>query len=97
MHAPHRIQAITRKAAPVLRRNGVVRAGIFGSVVRGEDNRKSDIDFLIQFKGRKSLLDVVRLKRELEEVLKKHVDLVEYSAVKPRLRRAILSEEVKIA
>ncbi len=72
------LSAIKTKALPVLRRNGVINAGIFGSVARGKSKKKSDIDFLVQFEGRRSLLDLVQLKRELEKTLHRRVDVVTY-------------------
>ena len=81
---------------PVLKRNDVVRAGIFGSFARGEAKKKSDIDILIKFRGRKSLLDLVRVERELEEHVGRKVDVVEYSTIHPRLKDQILKEEVEI-
>lgn len=65
-------------------------------ITRGEATKKSDIDFLIQFKGEKSLFDMVELKLELEEVLKKKVDLVTYRSLSPLLRERILKEQVRI-
>ena len=47
---------IKKKAVPILKKSGVVRSAVFGSVARGEAKKKSDVDFLIQFRGEKSLL-----------------------------------------
>ena len=43
-----------------------------------------------------SLLDFIELKLKLEDVLRKKIDLVEYSAIKPLIKNKILKEEVKI-
>ena len=56
----------------------------------------SDIDILVEIKKNISLLDFVGIKLELEEALKKKVDLVEYSTIKPILKEKILKEEVAI-
>ncbi len=71
---------IKRAIIPILKRNDVVKAGIFGSYARGEETMKSDIDILIKYRARsrKSLLDLVGLELELEEKVGKKVDLVEY-------------------
>lgn len=67
--------------------------GIFGSCVRGTMKKRSDIDVLVSFEqGFKDLFNYLRLKRYLEEVLGRKVDLVIKEAVKPRLRDKILSE-----
>jgi len=81
---------------PILKRHGVTRAGVFGSVVRGEETDDSDIDILVEIERRMSLLDFVGLKIELEEALGRKVDLGEYAAIKPIIKDDILSEEVAI-
>lgn len=81
---------------PVLKKHGVVRAGLFGSIVRGETKRGSDIDILIEFKGRKSLLDLVGLKLDLEKKLGRKVDVVEYPAIHPLLKERVSKEEVRV-
>ena len=88
------VREISKVSLPVFKKNGVVRAGIFGSIVRGESKKNSDVDILIKFKGGKGLLDLVRLKIELEEKLGRKVDIVEYSAIHPLLKEKILHEQV---
>jgi hypothetical protein len=90
------IEEIKQKILPILQRYGVKRAGLFGSCVRGEMKRNSDIDILVEIEKDISLLDFVGLKIEIEEALGKKVDLVEYTAVKPLLKDRILSEQVII-
>jgi predicted nucleotidyltransferase len=90
------LEDIKRKALPILKRHGVTRAGVFGSVVRGEETDDSDIDILVEIERRMSLLDFVGLKIELEEALGRKVDLGEYAAIKPIIKDDILSEEVAI-
>jgi len=90
------IEEIKRKILPILKKYGVTKAGIFGSVARGEETKKSDIDILVEINTRMSLLDFVGLKLELEDALGIPVDLGEYSAIKPIVKEQILSEEVAI-
>jgi len=87
---------VKAKAVPILRRHGVRRAGLFGSVTSGEDRPESDIDFLVELDGQQSLLDIIGLKQELEEALGRSVDVVEYEAVKPVIRERVLGESVPI-
>ena len=91
-----KIDEIKRKILSILKRYNVKRAGIFSSVVRGEENEESDIDILVEILGRMSLLDFAGLKLELEEALGQRVDLGEYSTIKPMIKEQILSEEVSI-
>jgi len=90
------IEEIKRKTLPILQRYGVKRVGLFGSCVRGEMNEDSDIDMLVEIEKDISLLDFVGLKLEVEKVLGKKVDLVEYDTIKPLLRERILNEQVII-
>ena len=91
-----KVQQTSKVILPLLRKFGVVRAGIFGSFARGESTKKSDIDILVQFKGRKSLFDLVRLERQLKSTLKKDVDLLTYKSIHPLLKDRILKEEIRI-
>jgi uncharacterized protein len=90
------VKQIAKIAVPILKRNDVVKAGVFGSHARGEAKKKSDVDMLIQQRGKKSLLDTVRLERELEERLGKKVDLLTYKSVHPLIKSHILKDEVRI-
>lgn len=76
-----------------LEQNDVSRASFFGSLVRGELKEDSDIDILIEFNGKKSLLDLVGLKQELEDVLRRKVDVLTYKSLHPLLKEKILSEQ----
>jgi len=76
-----------------LEQNDVSRASFFGSLVRGELKEDSDIDILVEFNGKKSLLDLVGLKQELEDVLRRKVDVLTYKSLHPLLKDKILSEQ----
>ncbi len=94
--APYTIAKIRNLAAPVLKKFRVVKAGVFGSAASGKMKQGSDIDLLVKLSGSSDLFDFVELKLELEKTLGKKVDLVEYSAIKPALKNAILGSEVKL-
>jgi len=68
----------------------------FWFVFPGGRKKSSDIDLLIEIKRKVSLLDIADLKLELEDKLRKKVDVVEYSVIKPLIRERVLSEEVPI-
>ena len=74
------------------RQNDVSMVGIFGSMVRGEAKKKSDIDLIVRFSKRKSLLAMVRLERELTEALGRKVDLLTEPAISPYMRERVLKE-----
>lgn len=81
----------------ILKRNKIKRAGIFGSYVRDEQNENSDVDILVEVSDKKmSLMGFAGIKVDLEEALRKKVDLVEYKLIRPELKKRILAEEVRI-
>jgi predicted nucleotidyltransferase len=82
----------TRKLQEICRHNDVTMVGVFGSVARGEATEQSDIDLLVSFSKRKSLLDLVRLEREVSAALGKKVDLLTENAISPYLRDRVKRE-----
>ena len=71
------------------RQNDVKVIGIFGSAARGEATYQSDIDLLVEFSKRKSLLDLVALERKISAIFGKKVDLLTEAALSPYLRERI--------
>lgn len=80
------------KAVKILEKHGARRASIFGSSARGEAGPGSDVDVLVEFSDRKSLLDLARIEREMSEALGVRVDLVTESSVSPYLVQEIKKE-----
>lgn len=78
--------------ADVCMRNDIERLRLFGSFARGEERDGSDVDLIADFSTRKSLLDLVRIERELSELLGRKVDLLTERALSPYLRDRILRE-----
>ena len=93
---PKEIEKLARHIVPLLRDGGVNEASVFGSFSRGEDKPESDLDLLVRYKENVSLLDVSGLKFELEELLGIKVDLVSKDYLKPRIKKRILQESVRI-
>lgn len=90
------LNSLKKIIVPILKKNGVVKAGIFGSVARGEATKRSDVDILIKFKGRKSIFDLAHLELELENIMHQKVDLITYKSLHPLLKERILNEEIGI-
>lgn len=90
------IDQIKRKAIPILKEAGVTKSALFGSYVRGEEVNDSDIDMLVELPQEKSLLDLVRLQRKLQETLGKEVDLLTYNGVNPLLKNYIQKDQLAI-
>ncbi len=80
------------KLIDVCRRNDVSMVGVFGSMARGEAKKNSDIDLIVRFSKRKSLLSMVRLERELAETLGRKVDLLTEASISPYMRERVFQE-----
>lgn len=84
---------------PILKEQFKVESiGIFGSYTKGTQRKDSDIDVLVEFEESAdlSLLDFIKLENYLSEVLKLKVDLVEKTALKPRIGMRILEEVIRL-
>ena len=90
------VEQIKKIVTPILLSHGVTKAALFGSMATQTYSKDSDVDILVELDDTYSLLDMVELKLDLEDALKKKVDLVEYQAVKPALRKYILQSPVPI-
>ena len=84
-----------RKGLPFLRdKYGIRQIGIFGSYMRGEQKRKSDLDILVDFEKTVSFFEFLALEGELSRLTGKKVDLVMKTSLKPGIGKHILSEVV---
>jgi hypothetical protein len=79
----------------ILKKNNIKKAGIFGSYATGKNKKSSDVDIIVE-PPKNIGLGFVRIQFELEDNLKKKVDLITYNSVHPLLKKRILNEEVKI-
>ena len=96
MNKKQELEAIKGKLIPILKKNNVTRAGIFGSYARGEQNGKSDIDILVEVNEGVGLIEFIKLKMAIQELLRKKVDLVEYDTIRPEIRENIIRDEISI-
>ena len=74
-------------------RYGISNVRVFGSVARGDDHARSDIDFLVDIPREATLFDLSRFRRELAALLGVDVDIVSSRALLPR-DRDVLEEAI---
>ena len=74
----------------------VKNIGLFGSVLRGEHKKSSDIDILVEFSKPIGFFKFLELEEYLETALGTKVDLVSKKALKPRIGQQILNEVVTV-
>jgi predicted nucleotidyltransferase len=89
-----RREGLEEELVEICRRNDIVFMAIFGSFVRGEQKRRSDIDVVIEFErnSEKSLLDLVRIENELRKVFRRKVDLGIFSSLSPYIIEDVKKE-----
>ena len=80
----------------VARQYGARDVRIFGSVARGDDSPDSDLDVLVKFEAGRSLLDLVGIQQDLEELLGCRVDVVSEGGISPHLEGRILADAVPL-
>jgi predicted nucleotidyltransferase len=90
------IERLKKELLPILKQHHVSRAGVFGSVAEGIARETSDVDLLIEFEGKKSLLDLVALKLDLESAVNMKIDVLTYKALSPLIKKKVLSQEVRV-
>ena len=86
------LESMIELMIPVLMGFGVLRAGVFGSFVRGEADGDSDLDLVVELPEGSSLLDLAGIKVDLEELFGITVDVTTYNSLHPDLRDQILRE-----
>ena len=80
-------KGLKEKILKICEGNDISFMAIFGSFIRGEENKRSDIDIAIEFtdKSRKNLLDLIHIENELKKILGRKVDLGIFSAINPHI------------
>lgn len=79
---------------PILKRSDVLRASLFGSFARNTQTENSDVDIIIEFDAAmsKSLLDLIALEQEIEDILGKKADVLTLESIHPYLKDTIMNE-----
>jgi len=94
------IQAqLQEKRAEILEiaaRHGAHNVRVFGSLARRQQHPGSDLDILVKLGPKQTLLDLVAIKQDLEDLLGCKVDVVTEEAISPYIRREVLKEAVAI-
>lgn len=78
-------------------RFGARHLGVFGSAARDELRPDSDVDVLVEFDGPATFDRYVDLKDFLEHALGRPVDLVTASGLKPRARKHVERDLIRVA
>jgi len=90
------IQQHREEILSIAKKHGVTSIKVFGSVARGEENEKSDIDFLIEMERDRSLMDLGGLVADLEDLLHRKVDVVEPDGLHYIIRDGVLKDAIPV-
>ena len=75
---------------------GARNVRLFGSAARGRTSKSSDVDLLVEMEPGRSLLDIVAIKQDLEDLLGRKVDVVTENALSPYIRAEVLREAMSL-
>jgi predicted nucleotidyltransferase len=90
------LKARREAIARIAERYGARDLRVFGSVVRGEADTESDVDFLVNLQPGRSLLDLGGLLMDLQDYLQCRVDVITPGMLKPRIRDRVLREAMPL-
>jgi predicted nucleotidyltransferase len=90
------LQSHRAQIRSVVARHRACNAGVFGSVVHGDDHEGSDLDILIDPTPDTTLFDIAKIQIELEQLLGVSVDVLTPNALPDRFRQSVLKEAVVV-
>ena len=80
----------------IAQRHGARNIRVFASLARGDAQPGSDLDMLVDMDPGRSLLDIIALKQDLEDLLGRKVDVVTEAALSPHIRALVLNAAVRL-
>jgi len=83
-----------QKIKEFCRIHGITFLALFGSYARGDNNKDSDMDFLVKINSGKSLIDVIRVENKMADLFDKKVQFVEEDTVPLELKKTINKEKI---
>ena len=95
--AIYRLSKTLKENLPILTRQYKINnLKFFGSYVRSEQKKGSDLDILVDFKTPPTLLEFIELENRISDLLGIKVDLVMKKALKPVIGKYIIREAISI-
>ena len=91
-----RLQDLRLDVLAVARRHGDSNLRIYGSIAKGQEHNGSDLDLLVDLAADQSLLGLIRLQQELEDLLGCPVDVTEAETLHPLIRSVILAQALPL-
>jgi hypothetical protein len=91
-------KGLGEKLLKICEGNDIGLMAIFGSFIRREENRRSDIDIAVEFteKSHKNLFDLIHIEDELRKIFGRKVDLGIFSAINPLIIKDVKKQMIVI-
>lgn len=80
----------------IARKHGALNVKLFGSLAKGTANEESDVDILVSMEPGSSLFDIIAIKQDLEDLLKRKVDVVTENSISSYIREEVLKEAINL-
>jgi predicted nucleotidyltransferase len=91
-----RLQDLRLDVLAVARRHGASNLRIYGSIAKGQEHNGSDLDLLVDLAADQTLLELIQLRQELEDLLGCPVDVTEAETLHPLIRSKILGQALPL-
>lgn len=91
-----RLQDLRLDVLAVARRHGASNLRIYGSIAKGQEHNGSDLDLLVDLAADQTLLGLIQLRQELEDLLGCPVDVTEAETLHPLIRSEILGQALPL-
>ena len=85
-----------REVLRIAAEHGARNVRVFGSIARGRGRPDSDIDLLVDLEPGRSLVDIVAIKQDLEDLLGRKIDVVTEAAISPYVGDRVLKEAISV-
>ncbi len=90
------IKARRKEILDIAKKHGAKTIRLFGSLARGNGGKDSDVDLLVSMQPGSSLLDIIAIKQDIEDLLKRKVDVVTTDSLSPYIREEILKQAINL-
>jgi predicted nucleotidyltransferase len=85
-----------REILELAARHGARNVRVFGAMARGDDHEESDVDLLVDIEPGRTLLDLIPLEQDLQQLLGRKVEVLTDGGLNPYLERRILAEAASL-
>ena len=96
MSVSNTIKSRREEIMKIAKKFGAINVRVFGSMARGEEGPESDLDVIVEMEKGASLLDIIAIKQDIEDLLGRKVDVVTEASISPYIREKVLGEAVNL-